>query len=212
MQTQTGTTTLQELVHRRELTAYTCSCFDCGRNHHHVTSIMADPKIQFPCGLRGYHKYRSVRAPTQEELLVAQQECNNPFDTYAIACIKLVTLVGISRQQVVEHLPKEISRFTRFIVEHRAAVTVEVVDIKHIKSPLVQGGLEILIEVVVVMPFSASNKQAIDEYKRLVDNHYEEPIEGKFDDSTSAILLAINDDSRSSPEELDTDTEDEETA
>ena len=91
--------------------------------------------------------------------------------------MKLVTLVGISRQQVVGHLPKEISRFTWFIMEHGAAVTVKVVDIKHRRSPLVQGGLEIPIEVVVVMPFSAANKQAIDEYKRLVDNHYEEPID-----------------------------------
>ena len=97
-------------------------------------------------------------------------------------------------------------------MEHGAAVTVKVVDIKHRRSPLVQGGLEIPIEVVVVMPFSAAKKQAIDEYKRLVDNHYEAPIDGKFRDSTSAILSAINDDSESSPEESDTDTKDEETA
>ena len=173
---------------------------------------MADLKIQFPCGLRGYHEYRSVWTPAQQEVLVAQRECNNPFDRYAIAAMKLVTLVGISRQQVVGHLPKEISRFTWFIMEHRAAVTVKVVDIKHRRSPLVQGGLEIPIEVVVVMPFSAANKQAINEYKRLVGNHYEEPIDAKFRDSTSAILSAINDDSESSPEESDTDTEDEETA
>ena len=101
--------------------------------------------------------------------------CNNPFDRYAVAAMKLVTLVGTSRQQVVGHFPKVISQF---IMEHGAAVTVKVVDIKH-RSPLAQGGLEIPIEVVV-MPFSAANKQAIDKYKRLVDNHYEEPINGSF--------------------------------
>ena len=105
---------------------------------------------------------------------------SNPFDRYAIAAMKLVTLVGISRQQVVEHLPKEISRFTWFIMEHGAAVAVKIVDIKHRRSPLVQGGLEIPIEFVVVMLFSAANKQAIDKYKRLVDNHYEEPIDKSF--------------------------------
>ena len=126
--------------------------------------------------------------------------------------MKLVTLVGISRQQVVGHLSKEISHFTWFIMKHGAVVTVIVVDIKHGRSPLVQGGLEVPIEIVVVMQFSAANKQAIDECKTLVGNHYEEPINRKFHNSTSVSLSAINDDSESSPEKSDTDTEGEETA
>ena len=58
--------------------------------------------FSFRCGLRGYHEYRYGRLPTIHEQ-------NNP---YAIAA-KPSTLVV---ETTVGHLPKEISRMTRFMV------------------------------------------------------------------------------------------------
>ena len=79
-------------------------------------------EAKFFCGLRGYHIYKAIWSPTNHELLVAKQETNNPHDRYAIAAYKQISVVG--------HLPKEILRFTWFIISHGASVTVKVVDVR----------------------------------------------------------------------------------
>ena len=91
-------------------------------------------------------------------------------------------------ESVVVHLPKEIPRITRFILLHGAVVTVKVVDIHHSRSPLVQGGLEIPIQVTVRMKYSSKNKAALMEYNTLVTQYYKEPVDGKYEDITSTIL------------------------
>lgn len=162
---------------------------------HVVVCAMATViEVQFYCGLRGYHIYKAIWSPRNHELLVAKQETNNPHDQYAIAAYKQESVVG--------HLPKEISRFTWFIIRHGAAVTVKVVDVRQRRSPLIRGGLEIPVEVTVSMPFLDSNKQALEEYRKLVDIHYEEPIDGNFRDYTADILRAI-DNTDSSESETD---------
>ena len=42
-------------------------------------------------------------------------------------------------------------------------------------SSLVQGGLEIPVEVTVTMPYSEKNRAALDKYEELVKKHYPEP-------------------------------------
>ena len=83
---------------------------------------------------------------------------------------------------------------------------VQVVDVNHRRSPLVQGGLEIPIEVSIVMPYSDVNKQALEIYRTLISEHYEEPVDGNFADATAAVLAGIN---TSSTDESDVDTEEE---
>ena len=167
-------------------------------------STMADLNITFLCGLRGYHEYRNVWTPTLNEVLRARQERNNPYDRYAIAALKHQS--ETHREQVVDHLPREISRYTWFIINHGAEVLVQVVDVNHRRSFLVQGGLEIPIEVSIVMPYLDANKQALEIYRTLISEHYEEPVDGNFADATAAILAEIN---ASSTDESDTDTEEE---
>ena len=55
----------------------------------------------------------------------------------------------MSHVSVVGHLPKEVSRYNYYIVSHGAKVTALVMDTLHQRSPLVQGGLEIPIQVAV---------------------------------------------------------------
>ena len=50
---------------------------------------------------------------------------------------------------VGHHLPREVSRFTYFIISHGARVFCKVVEVNPRRSPLIQGGLEIPIEVTV---------------------------------------------------------------
>ena len=149
----------------------------------YMAGVSQEISTRFLCGLRGYHEYCHEWTPVQNEVLCVQQERRNPHDYYAIAAIK--------QQQVVGHLPKEISRFTWFIINRGAAVSVKVVDINYRRSPLVQGGLEIPIEVCVVMPLSDANKRALDKYRTLVTENYEEPVNGNFSDATATVLAHL---------------------
>ena len=131
------------------------------------------------------------------EVLFTEQESNNAFDRYAIAAVKRGG--GGSQDKVVGHLPREISRFTWFIVSHGASVMIKVVDVRQRRSPLIQGGLEIPVEVPLKCHFplpQASHR------KILVNEHYEEPVDGVFKDYTSTVLSALD--------ESNTDTEEDE--
>ena len=152
----------------------------------------AELSLTFFCGLRGYHEYRAVWTPRLNEVLSAVHERTNPHDRYAIAARK--RLAGCIGESTVGHLPKEISRVTRFIMLYGAVVTVKVLDTHHRRSPLVQGGLEIPIQVRVKMEYSSLNKDTISRYEDLVNQYYKEPVEGKFEDITAAILDGIDSD------------------
>ena len=121
---------------------------------------MTDVTLRFLCGLRGYHVYRSVWTPKSQEVFDARQESNNLYDRYAIAAWKRAS--AHDPDKVVGHVPNEFSRFTWFIIAHGTIVTARVVSLKHRRSPLIRGGLEIPIKVCVVMANSDENKQTLD--------------------------------------------------
>ena len=88
-----------------------------------------------------------------------------------------------------------------FVINHGAAVSVKVVDINYRRLPLVQGGLEIPIEVCVVMPLSDVNKSAHDTYRTLINENYEEPVNGNFSDVTATVLADLQTSSQSETED-----------
>ena len=147
--------------------------------------------LTFKCGLRGYHVYKTVWIPTLHESLYTIHESDNAVDRNAIAARK--RLPGSAAESTIGHLPKEISRATRYIMFYGAIVTAKFIDTHHRRSPLIQGGLEIPIEVSVTMKYSLENKKALVE---LVTKLYKEPEDGKFEDVTD--------------EGLDSDTDEEE--
>ena len=121
-----------------------------GTSHHKVVqssmySMESSVRFSFLCGLRGYHEYCSVWTPTIGEELVAKNEADNIHDRYAIAAFKL--LPGTIRPSIVGHLPREISRFTYYVIIHGGRVSYQVTDAHRRRLPLVQGGLEIPIRV-----------------------------------------------------------------
>ena len=77
-----------------------------------------------------------------------------------------------------------------------------VMDIHHRRSPLVQGGLEIPIQVTVEMDLIEKNRQCLDKYETLVGEKYKEPVDGKFEDATDSILQRLKE-----PEECGEDTD-----
>ena len=75
--------------------------------------------------------------------------------------------------------PLEISRITHFIIImlYGAIVSAKVVGMQHRRSPLIQGELEIPIEVTIRMDSTTKNNHAIMKYKSLAATCYKEPIE-----------------------------------
>ena len=166
----------------------------------------ADLSSSFSCSLRGYHEYRAIWTPTLHEILPTIHQRSNPYDRYAIATRK--SLPGIvAVESTVGHLPREISRLTRYIMLRGAIVVVKILDTHHRRSPLVQGGLEIPIQVTVKMEYSSRNKNALFKYKSLVEQYYKEPVHGKFDDVTDTVLKDLESDA---DEETDDEAEDTE--
>ena len=144
-------------------------------------------KIQFVflCGLRGYHEYRSIWTPTLHEVLQAKQESGNAYHRFAIACTK--KLPSRLTESFIGHLP----RYTYYIILHGAKVTAMVMDTHPRRLLLVQGGLEIPIQVIVEMELTEKNQQCLDKYETLVGEKYKEPVDGKFEDATDSILQRL---------------------
>ena len=161
-------------------------------------------RFTFLCGIRGYHEYKLQWAPVLDEVLKVQQQPANPHDCYAIAVKK--RLPGALYDSVVGHLPKEISRYTYFIINQGGRVTCKVKNTHYRRSPLVQGGLEIPAEVTVEMDTSEENSSALREYEKLVGEYYEEPVDGQHSDATAAILESLKCSSES--EDTSTSTDD----
>lgn len=80
-------------------------------------------------------------------------------------------------------------------------MSCQVIDVNYRRSPLIQGGLEIPIQVTVDMDAGENNLQALKKYKYLVSEHYTEPINGTFDDVTASLLEALKSDDASDTEE-----------
>ena len=78
-------------------------------------------------------------------------------------------------QSVVGHLPMEISRITKFILQRGARVQATVTGKHYRRSPLIQGGLEVPCLVTVTMPRSIMNHLLIAQYEKLLGELYLEP-------------------------------------
>ena len=145
--------------------------------------------------------YHTLWNSRHHEVLPTVHERNNPYDHYAVAAGP-----GRISESTVGHLPIEISRITRYIILYGAMVTVEILDTHCRRSPLVQGGLELPVKVVVKMDYSLKNRQAIAKYESLVNQLYKEPVGGVFEDVTAAVLGDMDHDTDEEEEESEGST------
>ena len=122
----------------------------------------------FTAAVRGFHYYRKFWKPIENERLTCFYEDGNPYDRFAI---KTVTSNGAT----VGHLPKEISRVTKFFLDRGAFMQVELTSKHYRRSPLVQGGMEIPCLVTVKTPATLKNTQLAEKYFELVKERYTEP-------------------------------------
>ena len=127
-------------------------------------------KFMFSAAVRGFHFYRRAWVPTENEKLKCTHDKNNPFDDFAIKTMD-------NSGQTVGHLPMELSRITKFLIDRGAKVEAQLSSTNYKRSPLIQGGLEISWDIIVAMPGTIDNQLILEKYKKLVCEKYAEPKE-----------------------------------
>lgn len=65
------------------------------------------------------------------------------------------------------HLPREITRFTRFLVSRKGIAKVTVVHYKYRRSPLIQCGLQIPATVGIELESNAKNELVLEHLRHL---------------------------------------------
>ena len=122
------------------------------------------------CAIRGYHYHRRHWTPVINETLKCLHDEENTFDVFAIKACKVESF------ETVGHLPREISRATKFLLDTGAVVNATVSSNNYRRSPLDQGGLEISCKVSVTMPAaSMKNIKILEKYISTVQELYMEP-------------------------------------
>ena len=104
--------------------------------------------------------FKEVWKPILRERLNLSQERKNLHDRNAIAAYK--RLPGRLADSIIGHLPREISRLTRFFLSRGGVAFAEVIKTTHRRSSLVQGGLEIPVKVVIEIEDTAKNRLITD--------------------------------------------------
>ena len=119
---------------------------------------------EFSCGLRGFHVHSNIWKPKDDDKINITHEGENMYDPNAMPGTLVASIVG--------HIRKEISRYTRYIVEHGASLDAFVLATHHRPSPLIQGGLEIPIKLVVKLTDNKVNSAKLQKYRKFVDENY----------------------------------------
>ena len=120
--------------------------------------------------VRSFHFYRTAWVPTESDKLKCTHEKNNPFNDFAIKTMN-------NSGQTVWHLPLELSRITKFLIDRGAKVEAQLSSKNFSRSPLIQGGLEIPSDVLVTMPGTIDNQFILEKYRKLVCEKHAEPKE-----------------------------------
>ena len=69
--------------------------------------------------VRGHHIYKETWTPSVGEVLLVQQEPENPHDRRAVCILKSSTIVG--------HVPRELSRVFWFFLSHGGTISCEII-------------------------------------------------------------------------------------
>ena len=152
--------------------------------------------LEFTSAVRGYHYNRIFWKPEPNQILNCYYLNDNAFDRFA-------TKVCESGKEIpVGHLPKEISRVTKYMLDRGATATATLTSEHYRRSPLIQGGLEIPCKVSVIMSGTVSNPLVLEKYWQLVEELYTEP---KNEEILGSFLHDIVTDQRPPPAEKNTE-------
>ena len=154
---------------------------------------MSNKNLVFTAAVRGFHVYKTNWKPQEGESLNCIHEENNPYDVFSMKICKPDT------NEIVGHLPMEISRITKFILDRGAVCTIKIRGKHYRRSPLVQGGLEVPCYVTISMIGSVVNHLLLVKYESLLKELYIEPKEEEI--VGTFLSLHTNDSGELEPEE-----------
>ena len=123
--------------------------------------------FEFTAAVTGYHYYQRFWKPQPNQKLLCAYEENNPFDLFAMKICEVTNIVG--------HLPIEISRASKYLMDRGASFTVQLTSKNYGRSPLIQGGLEIPAKVIETMAGTVRNHLLLEKYKETINDRYVEP-------------------------------------
>lgn len=106
--------------------------------------------FQFSMGLRGFHHYQNAEnwQPFRGQLVRFRRETDNEADQFAVS--GNVRIQGRQGRVTVGHVPRELSRYVWHALFWGCEFNASVKNPHHRRSPLIQGGLEIELEVKVL--------------------------------------------------------------
>ena len=134
----------------------------------------AFPTLKFNTDLRRYHMYRTSWKPFLKQQLTFKRKTINTTS---------LQLPGTIFPSTVGHIPIELSQYICHALQREAVITGEVTVIKYKPSPLVQGGLEIPISVIVKW----HDKNAIDILRKKVEVSYPLEEDDRYTDESKDI-------------------------
>ena len=87
--------------------------------------------LSLQAAVRGFHVYKAIWEPKDSEVLACSHEENNTHDPFAIKTCQL------DSGKTVGHLPMELSRISKFILDRGAKITVKLCETHYRRSPLI---------------------------------------------------------------------------
>ena len=94
---------------------------------------MPNKNIIFSPAVRCFHVYQASWKPKNSEVLRCMHEKNNPYHMFSMKVCKL------NSDEMVGHLPMEISRITKFIEDRGAKTSLKIRGRHYRRSPLIQS-------------------------------------------------------------------------
>ena len=125
--------------------------------------------FEFTAAVPDYHVYQKIWQPELTETLVCIHQRQNEFNAFSVKTVRAID------NATVGHLPREISRSTKYLLDRGATVKAVITCSYYRRSPLFQGGLEIPCLVTVSMPGAIQNNLLLDRQRELVTELYCEP-------------------------------------
>ena len=146
---------------------------------------------EFTTALRGFHVYRCDWKPYLNQPIEFKRELDNPHDRFAVA--GKTKLHGKLCAVIIGHVPKEMSCRVWYAIRQGAEFSGMVKSVVPKPSPLLQGGLEIIITVIAKW----QNSKGMDVLKSYVEKVVY-PENTEYCDDSSQILKDILDNDQSS--------------
>ena len=106
----------------------------------------------------GYHVYRNVWQPKENETLQCDHESDNDYNLFGLKTCRDAEF----HPQIVEQLLLETSRFTKFLLDRGATITIALSSTHYRRLPPVQGGLGIPCVVNGKLIGAKKNKETLE--------------------------------------------------